>query len=391
MDDLALLRQFVNGTSDSFTKLVDRHIGLVYSAAFRQTGNATLAEDVTQAVFIILAKKAGSISERTILAGWLFRTTRFVAAKAVRSEVRRRQREQEAAEMQIAESPQTNWQDLAPLLDESMAELADADRDALLLRFFENQTLDQVGHAFGISEDAAQKRVTRALEKLRHRFSRKNIAVPAIVLGVALSSNAVHAVPVALQGSVAAVVSNQTVVSTSVYGLVKLWFQQLLWTKIAINGAIAATIAAATIICLQTQRSLTPTAVATAAKRQTSVEAPTVSARTTSRPVLIERVTAPVTPAPLGGGVIVRPPVVPSLAQTVVTNQSRPNTNQPLSLVPSNRPPEIAPKNGTVATSVPKETVKLPIDSGFAREIPQGAARSSPVRKTGINIKRRQP
>jgi RNA polymerase sigma factor (sigma-70 family) len=156
MDDAKLLEEFAaNQSEEAFRILVDRHVSLVYHAALRKVGNPSLAEDVTQTVFIILARKAKRLSKTTILSGWLYRTTCFTASKAVRTEFRRRQREQDAVQLQIDSSDST-WTQLSPVLEESMSRLREADQTIVLLRFFENKDLKEVGRILGISEDTAE-------------------------------------------------------------------------------------------------------------------------------------------------------------------------------------------------------------------------------------------
>ena len=170
-EDGALLQQFaVTRSPDAFAQLARRYTDLVYTAARRQLGgDAHLAEDVTQAVFMILAAKASTVQTDRPISAWLLRVTSYCAANARRERVRRGEYERRAAEMaDMTNSEQSQWTELSPLLDQGLRKLAAADRDALLLRFFEQKSMREVGVAMGTTEDAAQKRVTRAIEKLRN-------------------------------------------------------------------------------------------------------------------------------------------------------------------------------------------------------------------------------
>src|SRR6185436_87123 len=166
MDDMQLLREYAWGRSEqAFTTLVSRHLGLVHSVALRQVANSSQAEEITQAVFIILARKAEKLRPGTILAGWLFNTTRLTAANFIRDQSRRRRHEQEAAmQSQIQESGTDVWRRLAPLLDEAVADLNEADRNAILLRFMKGHDFKSISAATGASEDSVRMRVNRALE-----------------------------------------------------------------------------------------------------------------------------------------------------------------------------------------------------------------------------------
>lgn len=206
--DIELLEQYArNGSEEAFANLVSRHVDLVYSAAIRQVREPDLAEEVVQQVFILLARKASSLGRETIVAGWLYRTTRFVASEILRAQHRRRLREYKAIQAHEPPMDNSDWQEIAPLLDEAMARLNDSDRNLLLLRFFEKRSLREVGEAMGIKEDAAQKRVTRSLEKLRAFFSARGTVVPGAGLAAALSTFGVQAAPAGLASSVLAATS----------------------------------------------------------------------------------------------------------------------------------------------------------------------------------------
>jgi uncharacterized protein (TIGR03435 family) len=234
-DDLTLLRQYArNDSEDAFTALVSRHVNLVYSVALRQVQDTHLAEEITQAVFTILARKADSLGDKTILAGWLCRTARYVAANARKIQYRRQQREQEA-HMQSMLNESANdetWAQIAPLLDAAMEKLGKKDHDALVLRFFENRNLREVGTALGASEDAAKMRVNRALEKLRKFFGKQGAdSTTAIIAGV-VSAHSIQPAPEALAKSVtAAALGKGAAASASTLTLIKGGLKLMAWSK----------------------------------------------------------------------------------------------------------------------------------------------------------------
>ena len=199
-----MLRHYAENRSEqAFAELVQRHVNFVYSTALRVAGETSLAEDVTQMVFIRLASKAGSLREGVLLTGWLYRTTQFVGQTVRRSDERRRKRE--ALAMQYSEidrDSESVWKEVSPLLEEAMAQLRQTDQDAVLLRFFAEKSLREVGLALGVSDDSAQKRVNRALERMRDYFARRGVVLPAGLLGLTLAAHTVQAAPTHLSSTV---------------------------------------------------------------------------------------------------------------------------------------------------------------------------------------------
>ena len=198
-DDRQLLHRYTDdGSEAAFGELVARHVNLVYSTALRRTGgDVHLAQDVAQLVFTDLARKARVLPRDVVLAGWLHRASRFAAAQLIRTERRRQSREQEAVTMNLSESA-PDWEQIRPLLDAALDELSAADRDALVLRFMEQRSLAEVGTALGANEDAARKRVARALEKMRALLVRRGVATTAASLSAAITVNTVQVAPAGL-------------------------------------------------------------------------------------------------------------------------------------------------------------------------------------------------
>jgi len=206
-NDHDLLAQFSREQSQAaFTELVNRHLNLVYSAALRQVRSPQLAEEVSQSVFTNLACNAAKLQANTVLSAWLYQVTRHAAIDVVRREARRQAREQIAFQMSNLNDTTSaaDWSHVEPLLDEGMDTLDEADRTALLMRYFENKSLRDVGQALGVSEDAAQKRVSRSVERLREFFSKRGMPIGAGALAALASANAIQAAPAGLVATIAA-------------------------------------------------------------------------------------------------------------------------------------------------------------------------------------------
>jgi len=251
-DTQILLTEYVKrGSDEAFRQLVQRYVDLVYSTAVRLVGGDThLAEDVTQTVFLDLAVWAKKLPEEVKLGGWLHRHTCFVASKAVRSERRRQARERQAVEMNaLGEGSEANLHQVRPILDEAINQLGDADRAAVLLRFYEKLDFRLVGEALGTSEAAAQKRVSRALDKLESLLRRHGVTCASSALAAVLASEAVKAAPVTLVTSTsAAALAGAASAPITALNL----FQLIVSTKLK-TGLVAAIVSASLLapVCVQ--------------------------------------------------------------------------------------------------------------------------------------------
>ena len=234
LDDIGLLREYVERDSEeAFAALVERHINRVYSVALRHTGNPHQAEEITQAVFVILAGKSRQLSRGVILYSWLYKTARLAAAAFIRGEVRRTRREQEACMANLNETSEPEvWPQIAPLLDAALAALNETDRRALVLRFFYGKTMKEIGADLGANEDATKKRVDRALDKLQNYFSRRGVHSTTAMLAGTISAYSVQTAPVALAKSITAVaLAKGATASISTLTLIKGALKIMAWTK----------------------------------------------------------------------------------------------------------------------------------------------------------------
>lgn len=255
--DSELLRRYVDDKSDTaFAELVARYINLVYATALRQTNNDHhRASDIVQMVFTTLANKSPSLVNHPLLAGWLYRTTQYLALKAKRVERRRATREQKAHAMEDTQAPTDSpgWEEIRPVIDWAMHGLGDRDREIMLRRYFSGQAFVEIGAALGLSEHAARMRAERALEKLRVRLRRRGVTSTNAALAVILAGEATAAAPAGLAASVAAasVAGATEGIAAAAESIGFLAFMST--TKMTTVTAVVAVLAAATAI-LQTHQ-----------------------------------------------------------------------------------------------------------------------------------------
>jgi RNA polymerase sigma factor (sigma-70 family) len=242
--DSQLLRDYAEQANETaFAELVRRHVDFVYSAALRMIRDPHLAEDVTQSAFVALARSARNLLDRPVLSGWLHRTAQNIAAQTIRTIERRRTREQEAAAMNEFPASDAAWVEIAEHLDAALGDLSESDRDAVLLRYFEKKSAREMAERLGVSDDAAQKRVGRAVERLRESFSKRGVTVGASGLVVLVSANAVQAAPTALVAGITTTICAGTVTGAAITThVVTKWIAMKLTTGIVIGTIAAATL-----------------------------------------------------------------------------------------------------------------------------------------------------
>jgi RNA polymerase sigma factor (sigma-70 family) len=288
MEDGALLERYARDRDEAaFAEIVGRHLNFVYAAALRQVGgDAQFAQDVAQIVFTDLARKAGALINHPVITGWLFTSTRFAAANLVRRERLRQARETQAHVMQEVLTPDNaaaRWEDVRAVLDDSLAELKPADRDAVLLRFFEQRPFAAVGVALNLSEDAARMRVDRALERLRSLLARRGVTSTAAALATAFASQSTVAAPTGLLASVTSAAlagAGPSGVATGAIGVLK--FMSTTKITVAATGIVALLALGTMVYEARVARTTAMTLAATTAERdrlQASVARAEKSAR----------------------------------------------------------------------------------------------------------------
>jgi RNA polymerase sigma factor (sigma-70 family) len=270
LTDQQLLCDYAGSRSEAaFSELVRRYVDLVYSAALRMVGDAHLAEDVTQSAFAVLAQNAGKLTDRPTLSGWLHRTAQNIASKTVRTNVRRRVREQEAAAMNelLAANSDDQWDHIAPHLDAALGKLSEPEREAVLLRYFERKSASEMAQILGISNEAAQKRISRAVERLREFFAGRGVTVGASGLALLLSTNAVQSAPVGLAATTCSAVLAGTAAKTSTLIAATKIIAMTTIQKVIIATTVVAAAAIGGYVVLEHQRAeKTPTAVVATGK-----------------------------------------------------------------------------------------------------------------------------
>jgi RNA polymerase sigma factor (sigma-70 family) len=248
VDDAELLRRYVEeGSEEAFAGLVQRHLSLVYYHALRRTGgDAELAAEVCQGVFIQLAKKARSLRHHPVLNGWLFTTTRHLAINARVAEDRRRRREPEASTMQASSAEQdqpAEWERVRPMLCDTLEALRDQDRTVVLLRFFGGHPFPEIGRMLRISEEAARKRVDRALDKMQAALAQRGVTSTSAALGIALANQAAAiVVPNGLSASITTVALASVPSATGAASVIH-FLTTMSQSKIIVGIAFAAAVA----------------------------------------------------------------------------------------------------------------------------------------------------
>jgi RNA polymerase sigma factor (sigma-70 family) len=302
MDDTALLNQYVHaGCERAFAELVHRHIDLVYGSARRLTGDPHVAEDVTQAVFIVLAKKAARVRHGAVLPAWLLTTTRYASANAMTKSSRRRKHERAAAMNSPMNSTMNSSMSsddaigpglddsisgedgqMSAALDAALARLGTTDRSVVAMRYLQGRSISDIAVALGVSQDAAQKRVLRALARLRDYFARRGVVLDGMDLDAGLSRQLRQVAPAALAPAVvtkailAKTLAGGTGAAGAIADVVLRSISLMTTAKIAATCAIAIVVLGATAAAVQS-----------AGNKPSANPAPTGAAPATGAPVVV--------------------------------------------------------------------------------------------------------
>jgi RNA polymerase sigma factor (sigma-70 family) len=250
--DAELLHRYAGQKDDrAFGELVQRHLGLVYATALRSPGGRThIAEEIAQEVFTDLARKAARLCHHPVLAGWLFRSTRYVAMEANRAELRRQKYHDTFAVMPDTVTPlepSMDWERLRPVIDGALEELKERDREIVLLRFFQGLTFAEVGEKLSLSENAARMRTERALDKLRGHLGKRNVTSTTAALGLLLANQAFAQAPTGMAASV-----STAAIAAAPAGVLATFFTNLIMNKIAFTSLSAVLAAGVTAVAWAT-------------------------------------------------------------------------------------------------------------------------------------------
>jgi RNA polymerase sigma factor (sigma-70 family) len=262
LDDIVLLQKYADsGSEEAFAALVARHVNTVYSVGLRHTGNTHQAEEITQAVFVILARKSGRLGAHVNLEGWLHQTARLTALALIRTETRRIRREQEAYMQSALDGDESvTWPQIAPFLDAAIAGLNETDQRAVMLRFLYGKSMKEVGAVLGASESAARLRIHRAMERLRHFFYKRGIVSTTQIIAGAISANAVQIAPVGLaKAATALALAQAPAAAVSTLTLIKGALKTMAWTKaksVIVTGTIVLLAAGTAPMIIKEIRSL---------------------------------------------------------------------------------------------------------------------------------------
>src|SRR5688500_13312901 len=238
-DDAALLAQAARGSREALAAVARRYVAFVYNTAVRHVRDPHLAEDVAQAVFVILARKVHRIKPGTLLHAWLFATTRYAAKNALRMQARRAHHESKAAA-----AAKTRGADktvpvpvfIEAMLDDAMAELGETDRSAVLLCYFGEKNWREVGARIGSAEDAARMHVGRAVAQMRAFFARRGMHVSAATVAAGLASAARASAPHGLVEAVACSMTAPALSGAAAEGVISM----MIWTQVKMAAAFAA-------------------------------------------------------------------------------------------------------------------------------------------------------